>query len=253
MKEKNMNISEINDSSDTSLDEGVKVKKRKHLHFGVPTDNNMLQFVGCTGSLGEPRKLVFTGYGISRSYARFMLYTDNGAYGVSTEGYEPGFQTMRFLSVWREDKPSLDEYRALLFEPRLIASIEKAGLSFENNIRINEYKSGDEITILDHYAALEHLRSCRDFHIDFWPLETGTLARILWCDNDGRPLCGRIEDSGKVAENDYGVWSVFAASHPSKHDSETFTAYYQRRFFAQRYAVYARCRHGVKTSWSLWP
>ena len=217
-----MNYSEIDDSSDMILDESVKVKNRKQLHFGVPNDNNILQFVGCVGSLGDLKKLVFEGYGLSSEYARFMLYTDSGVYGVSTEGYEPGFQSMRFLSVWREDNPSLDEYQALLFEPCLIASIERAGF-------------------------------CKDFHIDFWPLETGTLARILWCDNNGRPLCERIEDFPKVAENDYGVWSVFAASHPSKHDSATFTTYNQRRFFAQRYAVYARCRHGVKTSWSLWP
>jgi len=248
-----MNYSEIDDSSDMILDEGVKVKNRKQLHFGVPNDNNILQFVGCVGSLGDLKKLVFEGYGLSSEYARFMLYADSGVYGVSTEGYEPGFQSMRFLSVWREDNPSLDEYQALLFEPCLIASIERAGLSFMNNSRINEYKPGDEIAILDHYTALEYLRSCKDFHIDFWPLETGTLARILWCDNNGRPLCERIEDFPKVAENDYGVWSVFAASHPSKHDSATFTTYNQRRFFAQRYAVYARCRHGVKTSWSLWP
>ena len=234
-------------SDSETKDEGIRCR---HLHFNMPGDGDTRQFIGCVGSLGELKKLLFKGYGISEEYARFMLYTDSGVYGISTEGYEPGYQTMRFLSVWREND---QEFRALLFEPRIVASIEKAGLSFMKHSRSEKHKADDEIELLDHYTALEYLKNNKDFHVDLWPLQTGTLEKVLWCDKDWRPLCEREEDACKMAEHDYGLWGVLSASHPSKDDAETFDSHYQQSFMCQRYEAYAKCRSGVVGHWERWP
>lgn len=224
----------------------------KHLKFITRDFTNETRFLGCIGSLGTLRKLYFMGRdGYYRDYAKFVLHTDEGVYGISTDAYEPGFMTMRFLSMWRENVPDGRRYRALLFNPQLVASIEKAGLAFMSPSRINKYKRDEEVEILSEYAALEYLKGTQEFHIDSWPLMTGAvLGKILWCDKDFMPLGGRKRDFEKVAEYDHGLWSVLSASHPSRDDCHVCS---HGGFLAERYRAYALTRNGVERRWVDWP
>ena len=104
----------------------------KYLTF-TPLDSSPGgSFLGCIGSLGKLRKLQFVGVcdHLCGPYAQFVLDTEDGVYGLDTTAFEPGFQAMRFLSVWREGVPDGQFDRVLFFNPQIVASIEKAGLSF---------------------------------------------------------------------------------------------------------------------------
>ena len=222
-------------------------RRCKYLKFSMNDLESELQCLGCIGSLGTLRKLYFIdGDG---NYARFILYTDEGVYGLDTVAYEPGFQAMRFLSAWREDVSEGDYSRVLFFDPQVVASIEKAGLSFANYSRIGECKVDSEIELMGEYAAIDYLKNAKEFHVDTWPIVC--LERILWCDKNFRPLCEKRMDFASAAAFDYGLWSVLAASHPTNDDGGWGDAEL-RAFFGQRYGVYASARNGVVSQWEDW-
>ncbi len=227
----------------------------KFLMFSSYDSPDTLPFRGCVGSLGTLRKLCYNGNSTDDGDIRFLIYTDDGVFGISTRaGGEPGFHVMRFLSVWREDTSCRDEhwvpgeYRALLFNPQIVASIEKAGLSFQNHSRIGQYKAGDEIELLDPSSALMYLKTSTDFsNVDlYWPF--GVLEKILWCDKNWRPLCERGAGFHMMAEFDSNLLSIF----PPTRGTDELDHSHRQQLLAMRYHVYALVRNGVFQKWENW-
>jgi len=225
---------------------------RKYLLFHAWDSYNERPYIGCIGSLGELRKLCFKD-SVGDS-VRFLLYTDSGVYGIAARGgHEPCFHAMCFLDVWREDVFSLhedeirapDEYRVLLFNPQIAASIEKAVLAPENYSRIDAFSAGDEIEILDLHAALEYLKTKTSILESMIWAHYG-LERIMWCDKDGRPLCEKRADYCKMAEFDSCLLNVCS-------DESGFRGILTQTFMSSRYNVYAAIRNGVVKEWNHWP
>ena len=198
--------------------------------------------LGCVGSLGSLRKLVCDGSGVNQNHARFHLYAESGEYGLETITVDPDFQAMRFLSVWRFGESS-GEYRALCFDLRIVASIEKAGLSFINHASIPKYKDGDEIKLLDFQSAIEYIQSEQGSFADLCPTTASSiLERFIWCAPDWRALCERRSDFRKAAEFDYGLLCMLTSSHNL-----------EQQFLSARYCAYAMARNGVMQKWEDWP
>jgi hypothetical protein len=172
---------------------------------------------------------------------KFRLHTDDGVYIISLHSGAPGFMDLRFMSVWRENVARGDFNRVMFFNPQIVASLEKAGLSFGNNSRAREYKKGDEIELLDEYAAISYLQESNEFRVDTWWF--GYLPQVLWCDRNFRPLCESREDFVQAAKFDHGLWSVLAASKP---DNSNFL---HEEFLRLRYGAYASVRNGVTPMW----
>jgi hypothetical protein len=195
---------------------------------------------GCIGSLGTLRKLYFMG-DTTDWWKRFSLHTDDGVYNLSSHSCAPGFMDLRFMSVWREDVAGGGLRGVMFFNAQIVASLEKAGLSFGNNSRAREYKKGDEIELLDEYAAISYLQESNEFRVDTWWF--GYLPQVLWCDRNFRPLCESREDFVQAAKLDHGLWSVLSASKP---DNSNFL---HEEFLRLRYDVYASVRNGVTPKW----
>ena len=221
---------------------------KKYLKFIPLGSLDEWPFLACIGSLGKLRKLRYVGVCDRRPYAQFVLDTEDGVYGLDTTAFEPGFQAMRFLSVWRGDVPGGKSNRVLFFNPQIVASIEKAGLSFMNPSRIDEYKEGDEIEILEEYAAIEYLKTA-NFSVDTFA--SACFGRILWCDKYFHPLCESVSDFSTVAKFDHGLWSVVSASHQKNGDGVWNNAYHEG-FLEERYSAYAMTRNGVESKWEDW-
>ena len=171
----------------------------------------------------------------------FKLHTDGGVYNLSQVAAAPGFMELRFLSVWRKNVSGGYLSRVMFFNPQVVASLEKAGLSFGSNRRTRGYTKGEEIALLDEYAALAYLKSANDFHVDTWWF--GYLPQVLWCDRNFRPLCEKREDFIQAAELDYGLWSVLAASESNQ------SGVVADGFLKLRYGTYASVRNGVTPKW----
>ena len=224
----------------------MSIGEVKYLHFTTKESEEARarEFVGCIGSVGGMRKLyLIEGEG---ECARFILYTDDGAYDVETWVGHPALMTLRFLCIGRADTTGGESTRMLFFNPQIVASIEKAGMSFINHSRLGEYKSDEEIEILDEYSAVDYLRESEKFSIDDWA--DGVLDRVLWCDKNGRPLCEGESDFSQAARFDYWLWSVLEASHSST--AGTFNnTHFLESFLDLRYAAYRAARNGVVQKW----
>ena len=220
--------------------------------IGQSLPEDVAPLLGCIGSIGRLEKL----YLFSNDNLRneFILHTDSGAYVICGMNRTfPPFCEMRFLTVVKKDIPRTEANYGpmmLFFHPQIIASIEKANLWNPNGV--SDFKSGDEIEILSISSALEYLKAKQDFHVSMYPVYCNSLSQFIWCDPDGRALYENTYDLCKAAEFDFNLFSVLSASHPQRIDDkdffghpDAFDDYFQRRFWADRYKAYAKCRHGV--------